>query len=111
MMRWALVLALACVLMMPTVAMALTTNVRGTATWYHWRWNQAAAGPRLRHYLGANWRGMRVKVCTLGHQRRCTYVRLTDWCACTGRVIDLDSRSFRRLTPLWHGTVEVRVYR
>jgi hypothetical protein len=36
-------------------------------------------------------------------------VRLTDWCACPQRVIDLDSRSFALLAPLSRGLVTVIV--
>jgi rare lipoprotein A (peptidoglycan hydrolase) len=39
----------------------------------------------------------------------CVRLRLTDWCACPRRVIDLSSDAFRRLAPLSQGLVLVRV--
>jgi len=64
----------------------------------------AAAGPALR--VG-DWRGRVVRVCEGGG---CVNVTLIDWCACPdGRVIDLYSDAFRRLTPLSAGTMTVSV--
>ncbi len=88
---------------------ALTSGhfLTGIATWYRWRIGQAAAGPRLRAALGRYWRGKYVTVTSGTHHVR---VRLTDWCGCSwGRVIDLDSRSFARLTRLSAGIVSVRI--
>jgi hypothetical protein len=83
-------------------------DVVGTATWYRWHRNEAAAGPALRRALGRSWRGSVVDVCA---DARCVRVRLTDWCGCPrGRVVDLDARSFARLVPLSVGTVRVTVY-
>lgn len=81
--------------------------VSGTATWYSWRPGEAAAGPALRAALGSGWRGSTVTVTSAGHS---VTVRLTDWCACgSGRIIDLDSRSFARLAPLSTGVIRVTV--
>jgi hypothetical protein len=80
----------------------------GVATWYSWHRHEAAAGPRLRAWLGKGWRHTRVVVCA----KACVVVRLTDWCACKGeRIVDLDSRSFRALAPLSQGIVRVTVSR
>lgn len=90
-------------------------SVRGVASWYckagvsscHYAYPggmYAAAGPALR--VG-NWRGRTVTVCGSGN---CVNVKLIDWCACgSGRVIDLYSDAFRRLTSLSSGTLSVRV--
>lgn len=73
-------------------------SVTGFATWYclpgqsvcPWMahsGNYAAAGPALRHALGAHWRGRTVSVCK---GTKCVRVKLIDWCACGGNhVIDL----------------------
>jgi hypothetical protein len=83
-------------------------GISGWATWYRWHPGEAAAGPGLRAFLGANWRYQSVTVCA----GVCVRVRLTDWCACPGgRVVDLDSRSFARLAPLSQGIVSVSVTR
>lgn len=53
----------------------------------------AAAGPGLRRAY-PSWRGHSVKVCG----RACVWVRLVDWCLCTGsahRVIDLFHDAFK----------------
>jgi rare lipoprotein A (peptidoglycan hydrolase) len=64
----------------------------------------AAAGPALR--VGA-WRGRVVQVCGAGG---CISVKLIDWCGCpNGRVMDLYSDAYRRLSPLSTGTQRVRV--
>lgn len=89
----------------------VTVNVRGVATWYGTGPGRghAAAGPVLRHALGSNWRGQRVRVC---RYTRCIYVRVTDWCRCPyGRVIDLSDEDFRTFAPLWRGVITVRVSR
>jgi rare lipoprotein A (peptidoglycan hydrolase) len=90
-------------------------SVGGTASWYckagvsacHSSYPgglYAAAGPALR--VGS-WRGRTVTVCGSGS---CVNVKLIDWCACgSGRVIDLYSDAFSRLTPLSSGTLSVRV--
>lgn len=86
----------------------------GTASWYGGYPGQAAAGPRLRAWLGPHWRNRLVRVCTVTVPRHCATVRLTDWCQCyrgtkAERIIDLDVRSFSRLAPTWRGLVNVRV--
>ena len=82
-------------------------SISGIATWYRWRIGQAAAGPRLRAYIGPRWRGTLVVVSTATRSIR---VRLSDFCGCPrGRVIDLDYRSFARLAPLSRGIVSVKV--
>jgi hypothetical protein len=90
-------------------------RVGGTASWYcqtgvsachrdYAGGMYAAAGPALR--VG-DWRGRHVRVCSGGN---CVIVQLIDWCACgSGRVIDLYSDAFRRLTPLSAGTMPVTV--
>lgn len=79
----------------------------GIASWYRYRPNEAAAGPALRDYIGANWRGSRVRVCA---RSACVDVTLTDWCGCYGtRVIDLDRASFAVLAAPSRGLVRVTV--
>ena len=63
----------------------------------------AAAGPVLR--LG-NWRGRLVTVSIAG---RSVVVRLVDWCACSGHLIDLYRSAFSRLAAPSVGIVEVTV--
>jgi len=105
-----IVILLALVLLIPGDVNAASLSLRGSATWYRYVVGGAAAGPALRRWLGAHWRGHRVHVCTL--HGKCVYVRLTDWCSCTGRrVIDLDRRSFAKLAWPGRGVIEVRVYR
>lgn len=82
-------------------------GIVGTASWYDGPTGQAAAGPRLRAFLGVHWRGQRVTVCAM----RCIRVTLSDWCACGRRIIDLDDRAFRQLAPLSKGLVTVKVSR
>jgi hypothetical protein len=83
-----------------SVAVPLT----GLATWYRAPTiHDAAAGPALR--VGA-WRGSRVTVCTAS---RCIAARLSDWCACPHRLIDLDRRAFAVLAPPSVGVVRVTV--
>jgi rare lipoprotein A (peptidoglycan hydrolase) len=87
-------------------AIPVATSVSGIASWYAWHVGEAAAGPALRRFLGAHWRGTVVRVCAA----ECVRVRLTDWCGCPfGRIIDLDTRSFAVLAPISRGLVEVRV--
>jgi rare lipoprotein A (peptidoglycan hydrolase) len=76
----------------------------GIASWYATGPDglYAAAGPALR--VGA-WRGRVVTVCATV----CIRVRLIDWCACRGRLIDLSDESFSRLAPLSRGLVRVEV--
>ena len=63
----------------------------------------AAAGPALR--VGA-WRG---RVVTVEANGRSVRVRLVDWCACPGRLVDLYAAAFARLAPLSRGVVTVTV--
>ena len=88
-------------------------SVAGVATWYDWRNDQGAAGPRLRSFLGKGWRGDEVSVCPVDRGPvACVEVTLTDWCACPGgRVIDLDDQSFKALAPLDRGVIKVKVSR
>jgi hypothetical protein len=62
----------------------------------------AAAGPSLR--VGA-WRGRIVTVCAAV----CIRVRLIDWCACRGRLIDLSDEAFAGLARLSRGLLTVSV--
>jgi hypothetical protein len=80
------------------------------ATWYRAASSgHAAAGRRLRRWLGPDWRGTVVRV---RHNGRTIRVRLTDWCGCKGeRVIDLSNEDFRRFAPLSRGVIHVRVRR
>lgn len=67
----------------------------------------AAAGPRVRAWLGPDWRGSEVYVST---EDRSIRVRLVDFCACpTGKVLDLFASSFAFLAPLSRGVIEVRL--
>lgn len=85
------------------VAREFPPLVSGVATWYRWHTGEAAAGPALR--VG-DWRGRIVTVTSAGQAIR---VRLTDWCACPGRLIDLDVRSFATLAPPSMGVLIVDV--
>lgn len=89
-------------------------GLAGLATWYRYHPGQAAAGPRLRLYLGPHWRGTTVVVCG-GHGDVCFKVVLTDWCLCTAdgarRIIDLDRSDFEQLTGADRGRVTVTVSR
>lgn len=67
-----------------------------------------AAGPALRHYLGRHWRGTLV---SLRHGKRYLVVRLTDWCACPRRLVDLSDDAFRQLAPLSVGVIRVSIDR
>jgi hypothetical protein len=105
--RAAIAIAVALTGAMPVQSVAAT--VSGQATWYGTGpgTGHAAAGPGLRRSLGADWRGTKVRVCSVG---RCVSVRLTDWCACRDRrIIDLSDEDFRRLAPLSRGVIEVEV--
>ena len=84
-----------------------TVALEGRATWFAAPSGTAAAGPALRAFLGANWRGMTVTVCSGGH---CVRALLSDWCACGhGRVIDLDRRLFAALASPSRGVIRVTV--
>lgn len=87
--------------------------VKGTATWYDYHPNQAAAGPGLRRALGSHWRGQTVTVCSVDNPMLCLeHVMLTDWCACGhGRVIDLHKGDFAKLAPTSAGVIPVRITR
>ena len=89
-----------------TTRIAAHAGVRGTASWYRWHPGEAAAGPALRRALGPRWRGTVVTVTANGHSVR---VRLTDWCACPQRVIDIDVRAFARLAAPSRGLVKVTI--
>jgi hypothetical protein len=108
--------ALATVLSLPpshATPLVLPEVLRGSATWYRAPIHHAAAGPRLRHWLGRHWRGQTVLVISASHPRRRVRVTLTDWCACGGagsrRLVDLPARDFQVLAPLSRGVVGVRV--
>lgn len=96
-----------------TSLLAATTlsPLEGTASWYDYRPNEAAAGPALREYLGKDWRGQTVEVWS-GDKH--VSVVLTDWCQCfkgtdRERVIDLDIRSFAQLAHASKGILKVEV--
>jgi hypothetical protein len=92
------------------------TAVTGTASWFchpprYPRCTRgvpaasyaAAAGPALR--VG-DWRGRIVKVCA---GSRCVRVRLSDWCACPRRVIDLYWEPFSQIADPSRGLTRVSV--
>ena len=86
-----------------------TAGLHGTATWYAWRSGQAAAGPALRAFLGKDWRGMTVTVCSGG---RCVRALLSDYMGTTNhaKVIDLDAGLFRAVCgPLSVGVCRVTI--
>ena len=91
------------------VARPTGTSLAGNATWYRYVPGGAAAGPLLRKWLGVHWRGQHVTVCA----HVCIRVTLSDWCLCSHsrRLLDLDARSFSRLTPLSSGVAAIAVYR
>ena len=92
-----------------TVIRPSTAGLHGSATWFAAPRGTAAAGPALRAFLGANWRGMTVTVCSGGH---CVRARLSDWCLCSSaRVVDLDKRSFAKLADPSRGVIHVTVSR
>lgn len=82
-------------------------NLRGLASWYAADGMIAAAGPALRRFLGAHWRGSWIRVCS----GSCVTVHVTDWCGCPRAVIDLSDDAFRQLAPLPTGVVRVTVSR
>lgn len=82
-------------------------NLRGRASWYAADGMIAAAGPALRRFLGAHWRGSWIRVCS----GSCVTVRVSDWCACPRAIIDLSDDAFRQLAPLPTGVVRVTVSR
>lgn len=87
----------------PVVVFAPSSGVRGQASWYDYRFREAAAGAALR--VGS-WRGRLVTVCGSG----CIAVRLTDYMANPDRIIDLDDESFARICgPLTRGVCNVVV--
>jgi hypothetical protein len=88
------------------VPTASKAGISGIASWFRSPAGVSAAGPALRTALGPGWRGRQVAVCAGQH---CTTVVLGDWCACSGRVIDLDDNQFAQLAPLSRGVVEVSV--
>jgi hypothetical protein len=86
--------------------------LHGRASWYRASGMVAAAGPRLRAFLGHDWRGATVQVCS--RQRACATVTLRDWCQCLRgepgeRLIDLSDDAFARLAPLPVGLVKVSI--
>jgi len=87
------------------------TRLAGNATWYAYKVGGAAAGPRLRKWLGKGWRGTKVTVCH--GAGNCVRVTLSDWCLCShgNRVIDLDVRAFASLVPTSRGVTSVTVTR
>lgn len=69
------------------VSTPVHSGLRGVASWLVAPSGTGAAGPALRRALGADWRGMRVRVTGPAGS---TVVRLTDFCGCPGgRIIDL----------------------
>ena len=80
--------------------------LRGIASWYGATGLIAAAGPGLR--VG-HWRGKIVETCLANRPTVCVRVKLSDWCACPKRLIDLGDEAFRRLAPLSVGLVRVSV--
>jgi len=83
--------------------MPATHTIRGVASWYGASDLIAAAGPALR--IG-DWRGRLITVTAGG---RSIVVRLSDWCLCRTRAIDLSDDAFAHLAPLSQGLVDVRV--
>lgn len=76
----------------------------GIASWYNAPTiHDAAAGPPLR--VG-NWRGRLV---TVRYGSRSVVLRLTDWCQCPRRLIDVDDQAFKQLAPLSKGLLKVTV--
>lgn len=96
---------------LPSLPRAIGRSLRGLATWYclpSWpsacmyvhpdpAGMYAAAGPSLRAAIGPRWRNKLVKVVANG---RSVWVRLADWCLCTGSgaSIDLYSGPFAYLS-------------
>lgn len=88
-----------------------TMGLRGVASWYATPGLTAAAGPKLRRWLGPNWRGATVVVST---GERSVAVKLLDWCQCfkgqrSERLIDLSDGAFAALAPLASGLVRVTI--
>jgi len=97
---------------LPSIVLAATLAIaqphpviRGTASYYDYHPHQAAAGPALRRFLGKDWRGTVVRVCT---PTQCIRVRLTDWMR-RDRLIDLNKSDFARLAPTWRGLVRITI--
>jgi len=86
----------------PRHATSASSRLVGVATWYdNGPGLYAAAGPALRRWLGAAWRGRAVTVCA---GSACVRVRLTDWCACGPRpagptLLDLSRDAFAWIAP------------
>lgn len=90
-----------------------TQMLSGDASWYSTGPGRgdAAAGPGLRSFLGADWRGTKVRVCAEG---QCIRVTLSDWCQClwkqpSERIIDLSDEDFAKLAALSRGLITVEV--
>jgi hypothetical protein len=86
-------------------------TLSGVATWYDdGPGNYAAAGPLLRAFLGPNWRGQTIVVCS---GDRCIRAHVSDWCLCSHgrRLVDLSATLFSRLAPLGRGVIRVEVSR
>lgn len=86
-------------------------GIAGVASWYAYVPGGAAAGPELRKYLGADWRGTTVLVCRTDPSV-CVVVVLSDFCRCNTagiKLIDLDLASFAALRAPTFGTVDVTV--
>lgn len=79
-------------------------HITGISSWYAYRSHQAAAGPALRRFLGAHWRGSRVIVCA----RTCISVTITDWMR-ADKLIDLNRSDFARLASPSRGLVRVTI--
>ena len=105
---WAVVvMALALSGPIQTTDVASGAVLRGQATWYAAAsQGHAAAGRRLRRWLGPGWRNDVVRV---RHNGKTIRVRLTDFCRCGHRLIDLSNEDFARLAPLRRGVITVRI--
>ena len=84
---------------------AAALHLSGPASWYRYRPGEGAAGPRLRAWLGAAWRGQRVVVTANG---RSVVVTLTDFMV-ADRLVDLDRASFAVLANPAVGLVLVTI--
>jgi len=89
-----------------------TALLGGFATWHDACSTCAAAGPALRHALGAGWRGTVLDIGGPGNA--VVRVVLTDSCACRDRhdlptLIDLSAEAFAELAPLDWGVVAVSI--
>ena len=88
-------------------------RIVGPASWYPTFGRVAAAGPRLRHFLGHGWRGTRIVVCrTTRSSEACTIATVVDWCKCPhGRIVDLSDDVFGVLAPVSVGVIRVSIRR